>query len=58
MCVCKVVNAFLWRASTTRVTKLVINWIMRVTWGLAGVDLEGIEVVLGDGVDHCEGCVL
>lgn len=37
--------------------KLVINMIMKVTWGLAGVDLEGIEVVLGGGVGHCEGCV-
>lgn len=31
---------------------------MRVTWRLASVDLEGIEVVLGGRVDHCEGCVL
>lgn len=26
------------------------------TWGLAGMDLEGIKVLLGGRVDHC-GCM-
>lgn len=58
MCEYNVVNSIPWRATATRVMKLIINGVMRVTWRLTGMDLEGIKVVLEGGVGHCEGWVL